>query len=428
MQFNLKNLPESAVEIEMAIEPNEMRPYLERAADDLTKQKPIEGFRAGKAPYDLVKKTLGEHAIYERALGFALNSFLSQVIAEKKLHIVGNPEISVKKLAPGNSIELTIKTAIVPELDLPDFESIATKILKSKTAPEVTNKEIDDAIQWLRESRSVKKEVTRPAQKGDSVEINFSAKDNGIDIAGGPSENHPLVIGQGSMVPGFEDHLIGMIGGEKKEFSLHIPEAHPEKGIAGKTLDFDVTMNKTEERILPDLTDSFAQNLGNFPTVETLRNNIKEGIAEEKALKERDRIRVSILDAIAEKISVTLPPILIERELDKMVAELRESIESMRMKYEDYLTHIKKTEPDLKKEWAGDAERRVKIALILKKIAEAKHIDPTPEEVEHETKRFLDRFKTASEAEKEIDPEALRTYARGVARNEKVFRYLETLR
>ncbi|MBI2054629.1 MAG: trigger factor [Candidatus Sungbacteria bacterium] len=450
MRTEIKKLPGSVVEAEIELSPEELRPYLLRAAEALTKERPIEGFRPGKVPYDEVKKRFGEHTIYERAAQLAVRTFAPQVITDNELKIVGRPEVSVyphtksrqgetpsessqdsgvgvKKLAPGNPLMFSIKTAVIPEFKLPDFERIAQKILKTKTTPRVEPKEIDDAIQWLREERGQEKLVSRPAAKGDRVEIDFTASHADVEIGGGKSQNHPLIIGKGTMVPGFEEELVGMSPNDEKKFSLAIPDSHAEKSIAGKTLDFSVKMNQIKERILPELNDEFAKTLGNFDSLSALTENIKEGITEEKIIKERDRLRVAMADAIAQETSMEVPEVMVSNELEKMMSELKANLESMGLNYENYLTHVKKTEEILKRDWHVDAERRVKIALVLAGIANNKKIEPSAEEVEGEIKQFLAKFKTTPQAEKTIDPESLKTWARGTVRNEKVFQYLENL-
>lgn len=427
MKTELKKLPDSMVEVEVELTPEEIRPYLARAAEDITKERPIEGFRPGKAPLEVVKERYGEAVLYEYAVKFAVNGSIPQIIAEEKIKMVGTPEVAVKKLAPGNPLIFSVKSAVMPEFSLPDVEAIAKKIAKSKKKEQASEKEIDEAIAWLREERAETKKVARPAKEGDAVEIDFNANVEGAPVGSGESKNHPLVIGKGTMVPGFEDKLVGMTEGEQKSFSLEIPKTHPEPTIAGKSMDVQVTMALVQERILPNPDDLFAKSVGSFETMADLRQNIKEGLEAEKAIKENNRVRLAIVDEIAKETKIELPRILVDNELEKMALELRNNIESMGMDYGGYLTHLKKTEGELKSEWHDDAVRRVKIALILRKIGETKGINPAREEVASEVKRVLSRFKSPQDAEKEIDAKALEDYARGVARNEKVFQWLERL-
>jgi len=427
MKTDVKRHPDATVEIAVVLEDSEMRPYVERAALKFSQEKTIEGFRPGKAPFAIVKNAVGEMRIYERAIAFAIDGTLPNIIREEKLRVVGRPEIAVTKVAPGNPLEFTLKTAIVPDFTLPDIHSIAKKILAGKIAPAVEEKELDDALHWLRKSRATKKSALRPAAKGDHVEIDFKAKTNGTTLEKGSSENHPLILGEGKFVPGFEDRLMGMSQGEEASFSVAMPADYHEKNLAGKTVDFDVTIKKVEEEELPELNDEFAKTLGKFSTVAELKENIEGGLRQEKETKECERIRIAIADAIAGSTDITVANILIQSELDKMIEELRQNIDGMGLKFDDYLAHLKKTEVDLRKDWLTDAKRRVKIALILGAIAEERKIEPTLEEIESELGRILQKYGTPEEAARDIDPDAARDYARSIARNEKIFRYLEML-
>ncbi|HEY4528049.1 MAG TPA: trigger factor [Candidatus Paceibacterota bacterium] len=427
MQTSVKRNTDSTIEIEIELQPAELRPYLERAAKELAEKNPIEGFRPGKASFEVVKQKFGEMHLYERALAYAIDGTIPEILVKEKLRVVGKPEISVNKIAPGNPLAFTLKTAIIPDFTLPDIEAIAKKVLTSRSSIAVDEKEIADSIAWLQNSRAKNNPVTRPAAKGDAVEIDFTAKVAGKLLDRGSSENHPLIIGEGKFVAGFEAALVGMAKDEEKAFTISMPADYHESALAGKEADFWVRMKKIEERELPELNDEFAAGLGTFPSLEALKQNIREGITKEKEEKERERIRIAVMDAIAAKTEMAIPQTLIESELEKMAGELKANIESMGMNFEKYLEHLKKTAEDLKKEWADEAKRRVKIALILRAVAETKHLEPNDAEITDEINRILSRHKTPKAAAKDLDPEAVRQYARGTARNEKVFQWLESL-
>src|SRR3989338_2953220 len=428
MQTSVKRNTDSTIEIEIELQPAELRPYLERAAKELAEKNPIEGFRHGKASFEVVKQKFGEMHLYERALAYAIDGTIPEILVKEKLRVVGKPEISVNKIAPGNPLAFTLKTAIIPDFTLPDIEATAKKALASRASIVIDEKEIADALAWLQNSRAKNNPVKRPAAKGDAVEIDFTAKVAGKLLDRGSSENHPLIIGEGKFVTAFEAGLIGMAKDEEKAFTVSMPADYHEPALAGKEVDFWVNMKKIEERELPELNDEFAAGLGTFSSLEALKQNIREGITKEKEEKERERIRIAVMDAIAAKTEITIPQTLIESELEKIAGELKANIESMGMNFEKYLEHIKKTAADLRTEWADEAKRRVKIALILRKISETKNIEPTEEEIVAKAEKILSRYKTPEEAAKNLDPEAIRQYARGIARNEKVFEYLESLK
>jgi len=433
MQFNVKKIPKSELEVEVTIPFPEFESHVKRAAVLISEEQEIEGFRRGKAPYDIVKNRFGESLIYERAADIAVRKtypeLMERIIAEKSLDNtyspIGRPEITVIKLAPGNELQYKIKTAVLPEIILPHYKEIARQVVKEKKEMAVSEEEIKDTLNWIRESRAVLITRDRPAQKGDAIEIDFEVKHEGVKLEKGESLNHPFILGQGKFLPGFEERLEGMAQGEKKSFTLTVPENWQDKSLAGKTLDFSVTMKLVQERRVPEANDEFARTLGNFSSVEALKQNIKEGLFQEKAKKEKERMRVLAIDKIAEAVKIDIPEILIVRELDKMIEELKAGIVNMGMKWEDYLLHIKKNVEELKKEWREEAEKRVRIALTLREIAEREKIEVAEEEIKTHTNEYLRKYKSADGAKNDIDPESLREYIKGVLKNEKVLELLE---
>lgn len=414
---------------------SEFEPHLKKAASFLSEENEIEGFRRGKASYEVVKSKFGEMMIYERAAELAVRKSYIELLEKaatelgrKEFIPIGKPEITITKLAPGNDLEFKIKMALLPEVELSDYKSIAQKVLKQKKEIFVSEEEIQKTLDWIRESRAPLVTIDRAAQKGDLVEVDFEIKQGGVKIEGGESKNHPLTLGQGKFLPGFEDELVGLKSGEEKIFTLVVPESWHDKALAGKALEFKVLPKSVQEKRIPELTDEFVKGLGDFSSVEALKNSIREGLAQEKAAKEKQRVRASLIEGISPSAKIEIPEVLIDSELEKMMQELKSGISNMQMKWEDYLLHLKKTEEELKKEWRGEAEKRVRAALVLRAIAHEEKIEPNKEEVEASANQYLGQLEGAEEAKKNVDLEGLKEYTKSVLRNEKVFEFLENLR
>lgn len=434
MNLSIKKLPHSSLEIAVTFPHDAVKNELPKVAEEISASLDIPGFRKGKAPYEKVKERVGEFAVYERAAELLIRKRYPEVLKyadeeEQKFgrifEPVGAPEITITKLAPGEDLELKIVLGMMPEIQLPDYQSIARRVMQEKKEEKVSEKEVEDAVKWLRESRASYVTVSQPAEKGNACEIDFETFIDGVRLEQGNSKGHPLVLGEGKFIPGFEDTLVGMSNGETKEFFLVVPKDYFEKNIAGKKLDFKVTMKLVQQRELPDFSDEFVRGLGNFTTAEDARKNITEGLALEKQKKEQDRLRVKMIDAIADAVRIDVPQVLIDAEKKKMVEELRSGIERMGMQWDQYLINIKKTEDDLKKGWDTDAERRVKIALVLRVIADKENIMPTDEEVQEEASKIIAHSGFDEQKIKKIDKESLKQYAYGIVRNEKVFKFLE---
>jgi len=436
MNVAVSPVHKSQIEFSVTVPFEEFEPSVKRAAVLISEERDFEGFRKGKAPYEIVKKEIGEQAIYERAADLAVRrtypdafqTALARAREEpgKNRTPIGHPEITITKLAPKNELLYKATVSLLPEVGLPDYAKIAARTRqKEKKDIVVTDAEISRAIDWLRESRTKETAVSRPARDGDAVDIDFEIRSGSAAIDGGNSHNHPLVIGQKKFIPGFEDHLIGMATGTEKKFTLVVPESWHDENLRGKTLDVRASMRTVRERAIPDLTDEFARGLGQFETKEKLIENVRQGLTQERREKERERIRMQIIKDIAISATIDIPDLLIEAELDKMFTELKSGIEQMGMKWDEYLANIKKTVAELRTDWRTEADTRARVALTLREIAARESIEPPEEDVAARANEFLTRYKTIREAEKEIDPDALREYTRGVLRNEKVFEFLE---
>ena len=332
------------------------------------------------------------------------------------------------KFAAGNPLVYKAKVSVLPEVALPDYKTIAGETLvKEKKVLSVEDKEVNDALAWLQKSRAKYIAVNRPAQKGDFVEIDFETRLAGVKIENGESKNHGLIIGEGGFMPGFEDNLIGMEVGREKEFSLKAPDDYFAKNLAGKSLDFKARLNVLQQRELPALDDDFAKGLGNFDGLEALKKNVKDGIMAEKEQKEKERARIKTIEAIAEQTNFETPQILIDYELEKMMSELNQSVGRLGLSFDQYLSQIKKTAEELKKEMAPSAEKRVRIALVLKAIAKKEDVNVSENEIEERMNETLKHYPADGGAKKDIDPEQLKDYTKGVIRNEKVFQLLEKI-
>lgn len=434
MHYKISPLPKSEIEILVTIPFSEFAPQLKKAAGFLSEKNEIEGFRRGKAPYEIIKNRFGELLIYEQAAEFLIRQNYTELL--KKVSIdskrkdftpIGRPEITIMKLAPGNDLEFKIKMVLLPEVTLPDYKSIAQKVLAQKKEISVSEEEIQKTLTWIRESYAPLITVNRAAQKGDLVEIDFAIKQGGVKMEGEDSKNHPLTIGQNKFLPGFEEQLAGMKSGEEKTFTLVVPEDWHDKTLAGKTLEFRVLLKLVQEKKISELSDEFVKSVGKFSSVEDLRKKIREDLTQEKTEKEKQHVRALLIEEISSPAKIEIPGVLLNSELEKMSQELKSGISNMQMKWEDYLLNIKKTEEDLKKGWRSEAEKRVGAALVLREIAWQEKIEPSVEEVETATQQYLAQFETPEEAREKVDPEELKEYTKGILKNEKVFEFLENL-
>jgi trigger factor len=308
-----------------------------------------------------------------------------------------------------------------------NWEEIIRHAASERRTVTVGPEEVSAALEWLRESRASEEQVIRPCRKGDVVTATIHASRNGVPIEGGTLNHHSFILGNGTLLPGLEEKIEGMAPGGEASFDLAVPPDYWKEELRGATLSFRVSVEAVRERTLPKLTDDFARAVGRFKDLKDLKAKIAEGLLEEKREKEKERMRILMLERLAEAMKPEIPDWLIEEEARRMVAELRAAVEDRGMEWHAYLMHLKRDEAGLRSDLRHDARRRATLALVLRAVADAVHVEVTPEEVEGEMQRVLSRYASPREAEEEVDAETLERYTRNIIRNEKTFQYLEKL-
>ncbi len=420
MKTEIKKLPKSEVELTISLERSEFESYLKKAAAELSSVSPVKGFRPGSAPIEMVEQKVGQARLRAEAASLAAKESYVKAILEHGLEPVNEPKIEIKPPSASGGLELTAIAPVLPEVRLPDWRAIKLK----KDEVVVSEQEVDSALKTLQRSRASYVTVTRPATKGDRVEIDFTSSVGGAPIDRGESHQHPLILGEGHFMKGFEDEIVGLKEGEKKSFSLEAPHDYYHADLAGKKVDFKVTVRLVQSVSLPEIDDNFAKGTGKFAGLAELKKSISEGLAEEKGERLREKTRLKMIEKIIGETPVfETPDVTIEREIEKMEGELASSLARMGLDRDSYLAHIKKSPAELREYFRPQAEKRVKAALVLAHIAKEEGVEVSDEEVEARVGELLKL--TPPEEAARLGPEALERHVRGVLRNEKVFEILE---
>ncbi|QQR77331.1 MAG: trigger factor [Candidatus Moraniibacteriota bacterium] len=430
MQVDIKKLPKSEVEISVSLAWDEWKGAFAHATEEVAKSVKVQGFRAGKAPRNLIEQKVGKGAILAEATEHALHDSYEKVLGEHHIDAIGRPKAEIKKSDEGGDFEYVITTAVMPELSLSDWEKGVKKANADAEKKEVTidEKDIDKELRTVAESRAKFVTVNREARSGDGVEIDFRVLQDGVPIENGVSRGHHMILGKGTFIPGFEEAILGMHALEEKSFDLTFPAEYHAAHLAGKPARFEVTMKAVEEREIPPVDDAFAVSLGKFENLEALKKNIREGMLEEKRSALREERRGNIIEALVEASKAEIPDILLAEERGKMLAEFEAQLSQMNTSLDDFLVKSKKTREELEKDWTPQANRRVLSALALEKIALDRELEPSAADIEAEMNRVLQYYRSTKQAEKDIDLERLHQYSHGRLRNEKVLEFLEGLK
>ena len=422
MNHTLKKIDQNQTELIVELAKDDLREYIERTESELGKDLQLDGFRRGRVPKDLLKKNLDAKQVLEAALDMAMKESLAKTIEKEKLDVLDVSKLEIKENTSDKLVYKVILT-LFPEIKVQDFSKF--KVVRRDV--QVEQKDIDSTLETIKASRSILHDKEGIIESGDRVEVDFEVRIDGQILDGGISKNHPLIIGGKNFIPGFEDNLLGMKKDEGKTFSLVAPKDYYVKKIAGQKLDFTVKVNNIKSVELPKVDDGFVKSLGNFQNLTQLIDSIKDGITEEKKLKEKQRVRLEIIDHIIKNSSIIISKVLVSQQLDSMITNLDRDLHSNGMELGPYLAQMGKTQDDLRKEWHDEAERQVKIVMVLHKIAKDNNISASHEEVDEALSTTVQAMIMKGEADKtNLDVEGLRDNISNHIINERVLDFLES--
>ncbi len=340
----------------------------------------VPGFRAGKVPLNVLEKHIDSNQLQSEFLQDAIEQMYPQAIMELNVRPLSQPQISVKKFVPFNELEFEATVAVLGEVKLHDYKKIKRTLPKAQ----ITTKDINDVLNSLRTRIAEKKDVSRPAKKGDQVWIDFEGRDSkGNPIKGADGKDYPLLLGSNTFIPGFEDNLIGLSGGQEKTFTLTFPKDYGIKAIAGKKVTFKAAVTKVQEVVEPELNDEFAAKAGPFKTLKDLKSDIKKQLEHEQNHKIRQDFESELIREISAKSQLNIPEIMVSDQAEKMLQEVKQNLAYRGQTFQEMLEIEGKTE----EEYVSDslkpqAEERVRASLVLSEIAELEKIEVTPEELE----------------------------------------------
>lgn len=416
MKVTVQNKPEeSTAELVISAEPVELKSFFDKAAKEISKEHPVKGFRPGKVPLKVVAEKLGAEHVVQHVLESAIPRLFVEAAVQENVEAINRPSISVTKASLDGPLEFTAIVDVLPQVTLGDPKKITAK----KRLIEVKDEDVNRELQYLARSRSTYLDVARPAQLGDILTVDFDISHLGQTIEGGSSKQHPVPLGEGHFVPGFEEGIIGMSAGDERTFPLTMKD---------QTVEAKVKAHRVQQRIVPQFDDAFAKSLGKFDTLQHLKEKIKENLTAERIEKEHDRHVGEVAEAFAALATFTrIPDILIEREIDNRLVEFGQMLSLQEKTIDHYLADQKKTLEQVRSDMRPAAEKTVKIGLVLRQFAKEQNITVSDEAVEAEASKQLQYYKTVAQAEQQLDADHLREHLIAQLRNRKTLERLAEL-
>ena len=420
MEHTFKKLKNSEIELTITVTPAEYDKHMKKAAERISLRSAIKGFRKGHAPFEIVKREIGEMHVMNEALEPILQESFYTAVMEEKLDTIGMPKVSVEKIAPGNDLVYKAVVALLPVVTLPKLEKIEV-VHKAKP---VTETDIDDVITNLTKMQATEVVKEGKATKEDKVVIDMDLLLDGVPIEGGQAKDYQVYLSENQHIPGFNDALLGVTKGEEKEFDIPFPKDYYNKMLAGNTGHFKTKVKEVYTRVFPEVNDEFAKKVGQESVIK-LRELLQSNMEHEALHKADEVAEIEMFDALIDKSKFEeIPEVLVDAERKKMFYELKRDLEKNGVTIDQYLLDLKKSEEDIQKDFTEQATKRAKAALVSRQIAKDENLLVSETELNEEIEKMKKEYKDHPEYLENLTKVEVRDSVRTYLVNRKVINFL----
>ena len=378
----------------------ELEPAVNKAYLKYRKDIAIPGFRKGKAPRVVIEAAYGKHVFFEDAIEEMFPQIYQEAVMTQDMKPVGRPSVSDMNIADDDSVTLTIVTDLYPAVTLGQYKGIELE----KVNAEVKESEVDAEIDRMAQNVARISTVERPAKDGDTVVIDFEGFLNGVAFKGGKGENHELVLGSGSFIPGFEEQVVGMSAGEEKDINVTFPENYHASELAGKEVTFKVKVHEVKETVLPEKDDEFVKDVSEFDTMAELRADIEKRILDEKQAGIDRAFENAAVEKAAENMTAEIPDSMVDEEVDRQLERMDYELRAQGASLEAYSKMLGGNMDSIRKSLRPGALNAVRTNVMLDAVVDAEKIEVSEEECEEEYKKLADSYKMELDKVKELLP------------------------
>ncbi|MGI6184381.1 MAG: trigger factor [Candidatus Fimadaptatus sp.] len=384
MKATVEKISSNKVKISFEIEAAKFIEGLDAAYRKNVGRINIPGFRKGKAPLKVIEAHYGPAVFYEDAFDEIFPEIYEQVVEENKLNVVDRPSVDFSQIERGKDLIFTCEVFVTPDVTLGDYKGVEVV----KVEPVVAEGAVDKEIERARDNAARMIEVDRPAEKGDTVLIDYAGFNGDEQFEGGTAEDHELELGSGTFIPGFEDQLIGASAGEDRDVNVTFPEQYHAPELAGKPVVFKCKVKAVQRKELPELDDEFAQDVSEFDTFEEYKKSIEDKKLEEAREQADAQMENELVNKIVENAEIDVPQAMIARQADQMINSMAQRMRYQGISLDDFMKYTGQTIDTMRQQYAPEAERRVRTELTLKAIAAAEQITPTDDEISDKIDEF----------------------------------------
>lgn len=373
------------------IAPEKIKEGLDIAFNRVKKNLNVPGFRKGRVPRQIFNRMYGEEALYQDALNALLPNAYADAVQEAGIKPVAQPEVNIESMEKDAAWVLSAKVTVEPEVELGQYKNLEvtphpTRVLKADVEAELERRRQQQAELVLKEDQ--------PAEKGDTVVIDFDGKVDGESFEGGKADNYSLELGSNTFIPGFEDQLIGHKAGDKVEVKVTFPDDYQAKDLQGKDAVFETEIHEVKEKELPELDDEFAKDVDeDVDSLEELKAKIKDELKEQKVQAAREAIQDEAIDeAVANAKIGDIPEQMIEDDVQRQMDQYFAGMQQQGVTPDMYFKLTGTSEEEMRKNLREGAEKRVKTNLVLEAIVAEEKIDPSEDEINDELKSLADQY------------------------------------
>ncbi|MEV6525148.1 trigger factor [Longispora sp. NPDC051575] len=372
MQSTVETLSPTRVKLSIEVPFAELEPSLKKAYRTLAQQVSIPGFRKGKIPAAVIDQRIGRGAVLSEAVQEALPEQYMAAVQAHDVKTIGRPDIDVQELADGEPLKFTAVVDVRPELTLPDFSGISVTVDEL----ELTDEQVDEQVNSLRDRFATLKGVERAVADGDYVTLDLNATVDGKDVEGGSASGISHEVGSGQLLPGLDEAVVGLSADESTTFTTALVAGE----FAGRDADVAVTIKGVKEKELPELDDEFAQMASEFDTLEELRDDLRTRLTRVKRMEQLMSARDKAIDALIEAVDVPAPESVVAEEVEHRKESMLEQLQRVGANLEEYLKAEDQTEEGLTAELTESATKAVRIQLLLDAIAEDQDVQVSDDE------------------------------------------------
>ena len=379
MKTSVKHLSDTKVKLTINLDKSELDPAKQVALHKISRTIKIAGFRKGRAPLSVIEKNVDPSTLQEEIINNALSKAVADAFLRENLQALDRPQVEVLKFVPNQELEFTAESEIIPEVKLGDYRKLKATMAKTS----VSDKDVDEIVQRMRENFAVKEPVDRAAELGDEVVIDFVGKKDGVVFEGGEAKDFDLKLGSGQFIPGFEEGVVGHKAGDKFDLNLEFPKEYHASDIAGKAVIFEVELKIVNKIILPEGKDEFAAKCGPFTSADELKDDIRREIEMQKDREATEKHKDNLVSELAEKSQASLPELLVNDRVKSLEFDLEQNLKRQGLTLDSYLKTQGFSDKDewVKREATPVAEKQVKAGLVLAELSKEFKIDISRDEL-----------------------------------------------